>query len=168
MKQALSSRNPCHNRLQISGAAAAVARPHRLAPRQRSLAATCHAGPEQQQRTRHPSRRAAVTAPLLLLPTVQPAHAAGAAAAGAAPAPWAFHRRQLLSLLSISSDYNKYAGSYEQLDAGALPEALGFAELRQKLIAQVGVCAWAAGGGGVDCGWLQPQQTRGLARTNAQ
>jgi hypothetical protein len=30
-----------------------------------------------------------------------------------------------------------YAESYDQLDSGALPEALGFDELRAKLVAQV-------------------------------
>lgn len=109
-------------------------RPRRTGP------LACQAVVDQAQQ-HHPSRRAAIAASLLLLPTAaaaqQPAHAltCPGGAAGAAE-PWPFQRRQLL--LTISSDYNKYADTYEQLDAGAIPEALGFAELRQQLIAQVG------------------------------
>lgn len=35
----------------------------------------------------------------------------------------------------------RYAGTYDRLDSGALPEALGFAELRAQLVAQVRPCA---------------------------
>lgn len=54
-----------------------------------------------------PSRRSALAAPVLLLPSVAAAPAGAAAAACGADGPWAFHRRQLLSLLSVSSDYNR-------------------------------------------------------------
>jgi hypothetical protein len=124
-----------HHRHQLQRPRLQPRRPRRTGP------LACQAVVDQAQH-HHPSRRAAIAAPLLLLPTAaaaaqQPAHAltCPGAAAGAAEL-WPFQRRQLL--LTISSDYNKYADTYEQLDAGAIPEALGFAELRQQLIAKVG------------------------------
>lgn len=68
----------------------------------------CEAPAPVQTRT---SRRATLAAPLVLLPAGAAAAAPGAPAqpGAAAPGPAAFARRQLLSLLSISSDYNRCA-----------------------------------------------------------
>lgn len=58
----------------------------------------------------------------------------GATATGAAAA--TTRRLSLAPLLSVSGDYDRYAESYERLDAGAVPEALGFDALRRELAAE--------------------------------